>query len=194
MSLLLIAMAWSAPAGWERFDTQGGCAFYRSPNGASGYPTLQAECVWDDVTVEELDGHLAKLGDHDLVHESVATSDVTQDLGGGSYLVHQTHVASGISDRVADLTYTRSVSGDTITYAWEMAATQPTPGAKQVVPAKDTGFWKLTPSPGGGAVVVYNLAYEPGGSVPAFVVKAFQTSGFVQLATELHVFALANQG
>jgi hypothetical protein len=66
-----------------------------------------------------------------------------------------------------------------------MTGTQPTPPDGNVSPAQDSGKWELSPE-GTGATVIYELHYEPGGSVPGFVVRAFQTSGFVLLTQELH--------
>ena len=66
-----------------------------------------------------------------------------------------------------------------------MTAAQPTPKDGNVVPGKDNGKWELSPE-GSGAKVIYELHYEPSGSVPGFVVRAFQTSGFVLLTQELH--------
>lgn len=186
MSLLLaaITMAFAAPAGWEKFDSQSGCDYYRSPKTESGYPTLRAECVWDDVTPATLDTILTDLGGHNKVHSSIAEATVVSTDSKGS-VVYQRHVASGISDREANLLYTRAVVGDTITHAWKMTAAQPTPKDGNVVPGKDNGKWELSPS-GSGAKVIYELHYEPSGSVPGFVVRAFQTSGFVLLTQELH--------
>jgi hypothetical protein len=186
MSLLLatVTMAFAAPAGWEKFDSQSGCDYYRSPKNESGYPTLRAECVWSDVSVATLDAVLKDLGGHDKVHSSIAEATVVSTDSTGS-VVYQRHVASGISDREANLLYARAVSGETVTHSWSMTGAQPTAKDGNVVPAKDTGKWELSPE-GTGTKVIYELHYEPSGSVPGFVVRAFQTSGFVLLTQELH--------
>ena len=189
MLALLLPALLAAPAGWESFDSGGGCTYFKSPKHASGYPTLRAECTWSDVTPAQLDALLSDLEGHDEIHSSIAEAKVVGTTTSGTK-VYQRHVASGISDREANMEYTRAVSGDTITHAWSMTADQPTPAAGNEAPAHNSGKWELSPD-GAGAKVVYELRYEPGGSVPGFVVRAFQTSDFVLIVQELHKAGLA---
>lgn len=188
---LLSQPAFAVPKGFTEIKTTGGCSYYLGPEKASGYAVLRAECQWADVTVDELDKLLSKHADHDLYFSAVATSDVLGSEAGGTK-VFQVHQASGISDREATLLYNRTVSGASITHAWQLTPTQPAPKDDRVTCVVDTGLWTLTPTPSGGATVIYELWYEPGGSVPGFVVRWFQTSGVVTLVDELHKYALAH--
>ena len=58
-----------------------------------------------------------------------------------------------------------------------------------VLPDQDDGGWTVIPDPRGGVRVEYDLLYDPGGSVPGFVVRWFQGSGFVQLVGEMRTAA-----
>lgn len=192
MLLLLSALTvQAAPAGYAQFDTEHGCTFYKGPAGANGYSPIRAECTWPDVDPTKMDQLLSVFEDHDLYFSSVAKATVTGQADGGT-LVHQTHVASGISDREADLVYKRSVSGETITHSWTMTASQSAAASGNVVAAQDDGFWTITPDGNGGAIVVYELTYDPSGSVPGFVVRAFQTGGLVTLVGEMRSYVLAH--
>ncbi|MCB9762693.1 MAG: hypothetical protein H6739_23030 [Alphaproteobacteria bacterium] len=190
---LLAALALPAlatPKGFEHLKDADGCAFFIGPKKASGYEVMRAECTWPDVTVEALDRHLSAHDTHDLIFETIAASDIIGQEG-EAVRVFQVHQAAGISDREATLLYTRQVAADgTITHAWQMTAQQPPPQDGRVTAVVDTGKWELRPAPSGGATVVHELLYEPGGSVPAFVVRWFQSGGFPDIAASLRTYTL----
>lgn len=190
-ALLMSPLALAVPKGYTEIKTTGGCTYFLGPEKPSGYAAVRAECHWDDVTAAELDALLSKHADHDHYFSAVSASEV---LGteGDQVKVFQVHTAPGISDREASLLYKRSVSGESITHSWQLGPTQVPPKEGRVTCAMDTGLWTLTPAPSGGAEVVYELAYEPGGSVPTFVVRWCQSVGVVSIVEDFHNYALAH--
>ena len=73
-------------------------------------------------------------------------------------------------------------------YNWKMADDQTPVTDLGVVPLRDDGKWEVTPGAAGGSHVVYELNYDPGGSVPGFIVRAFQGGGFRTLVLELRAW------
>ena len=59
------------------------------------------------------------------------------------------------------------------------------------MPDKSNGYWLLQEKDGG-VKLGYSLQYEPGGSVPGFVITAFQSSGVLDFVTALATYARAN--
>lgn len=172
-----------AHAGWTATGTADGCTFYTgTPEGA--VTPLRAECEWA-IPADTLHRLLADFGAHDDYFTTVATSDVKGQVSGG-LLVHQLHVASGISDREVNLLFkTEDIAGGK-RYSWTKASDQS--GLSGVVPGMDDGKWEVTAT-ATGSRVVHELRYDPGGSVPSFVVRWFQGSGFRQLVAELKKYA-----
>jgi hypothetical protein len=102
---------------------------------------------------------------------------------GGGAIFQQVHVATGMSDRGATVHYTTEAIAGGTRYAWRLAASQK---ATDLVPCKlDTGLWEVTANANGTAHVVYELRYDPGGSVPGFLVRWFQGPGTKTLVGEL---------
>jgi hypothetical protein len=97
------------------------------------------------------------------------------------------HVATGMSDREATMLYRNDTLANGTRYNWTLAT--PQPPITRVPVAKNTGFWEVTTGANGGSHVVYELAYDPGGSVPGFLVRWFQGSGTKTLVGELRAWA-----
>lgn len=184
MNLLLLTTL--AHAAWTSTGTEGGCTFYAGPTEGTVTP-LRAECRWD-VPADELHRLLADFGAHDDYFASVAESTVVSPIAGGT-LVRQRHVASGISDRTCNLLFTTTDIAGGKRYAWSLTSDQS--GLAGVIPAKDDGKWEVV-ADGSGSKVVYELRYDPGGSVPSFIVRWFQGSGFRTLVLELEGWAKAH--
>jgi hypothetical protein len=74
-------------------------------------------------------------------------------------------------------------------YRWTIAPEQPPVTGGRVAVAADEGYWQVTAAPGGGALVVNQLFYDPGGSLPAFLVRATQVSSMVAFVGQLRAYA-----
>ncbi|MEQ1565765.1 MAG: hypothetical protein ABMA64_09025 [Myxococcota bacterium] len=183
--LVWAAAAVAAPSGYTLSKSTDTCKIYSGPALSNGVVPMMAECTWSDVTLDKIDRIFSKFEDHDLFFSAIAASDVVRSEGGAA-IVHQVHQASGISDRECTLKMTRSEVGGGLKFGWTLDAAQPAIDEKRVQVAFDDGYWHFVPRSEGGVTVTYALSYGPGGSVPSFMVRWFQGSGFEAATTELH--------
>ncbi len=172
------------PAGFKQIDQENGCTFYKGPKDGDGNETLFADCYWQEVSVEKMDALLNRWDRHDTYFSTVAVSDIAGKVGDKT-LVRQVHEAAGISDREVMLLMWRSEAKGGQRYQWIPAPDQTGRQGAGVLPDNDTGGWTVIPDARGGVRVEYNLLYDPGGSVPGFVVRWFQGSGFIQIVGEM---------
>jgi hypothetical protein len=185
MTLLTAALAAkpAPPAGYEEIKSDHDCVIYAGPKDAQGVAPVFAVCTWPDVDPGRIDTLLTDTGAHDTYFSAVGACDC-QPADGGS-LCHQRNVASGIADREIDLFMARSASGETIRHTWTPAPTQTGAADGNVQAVKSEGAWTITPNPSGGSWVTYELYYNPGGSVPSWVIRWFQGSGIAELLGEM---------
>ena len=190
MSSVFLAMllaASPAQAGWTETAQKGGCVFSKGSAEGDVLP-LRAECRWS-VPPEQIIAVLSDWERHDDVFSSVASSRIIGKEGAGQRVL-QTHVASGISDRFIVLaTGVSDVEGGK-RFTFRSAADQSEAAAAAeagggVVPASDVGSWEVRSDGQGGSIVVHELRYSAGGSVPGFMVRAFQGGGFQTMLAEL---------
>jgi hypothetical protein len=187
-----IAGALAAPAGFtvskttEADAATGKCTIYAGPS-RDGITPLRAECHWPEASIDRIDARFGDQGVHDEVFSAIAESVVERTEGGVAF-VRQVHTARGITDRECRLQMTRSLAGGTLTYGWSLDPAFATPAEGRVLVAHDTGAWTFSAAPEGGVNVTYDLAYGPGGSVPGFMVRAFQGSGFEAAISELRAW------
>ena len=124
---------------------------------------------------------------HYTYYTTVAKSDILGKQGDKTR-VRQVHEAAGISDRDVVLLMWKTAAKGGQRYQWTIDSDQ-TGRGDGVKPAQDDGGWTVIPDPRGGVRVEYDLLYAPGGSVPGFVVRWFQGSGFVDLVGEMRAAA-----
>lgn len=183
---MLLVLVPFALAGWTANGTENDCNFFL---GAveSGVQPVRAECDWP-IQPSKLQATVAKLGKHADYFATVAESTELGAGPGGTELVRQVHTAAGLSDRETIVAFsTTSITGG-YRYSWTIAADQTQATGKRVAVVKDTGKWEITDNGKGGSKVVYELAYDPGGSVPGFLVRWFQGSGVKALVGELRTW------
>jgi hypothetical protein len=179
--LLTLLAALPALAGWTPNGAENGCTFYLGSEEAGVQP-VRAVCDWPHAP-ERVHKVVANTALHDEVFSTIDASEPLGPAPGGGSLFRQVHVATGMSDRGATVLYTQTAVAGGTRYAWKLATTQI---STSLVPCKlDTGFWEITQGPNGGTHVVYELRYDPGGSVPGFLVRWFQGPGTKTLVGEL---------
>lgn len=183
---MLLLLVTSALAGWTKNAEENGCTFYIGELRGK-YAPVRAECEWP-IPAEKLQQLVAKNGDHDLYFSSVAESTVVGPAPGGGDLVYQRHQASGISDREIMVVMKAEPIDGGMRYSWTRAADQSRVTGEHVPCLVDDGKWEVSPS-ATGSKVVYELYYDPGGSVPTFLVRWFQGSGTRTLVGELRKWA-----
>lgn len=185
---VLAAIALAAPAGFEvTKEGVSGCTLMLGQPDAGVVP-MRAECRWPDVTAEEFDALFSKWEDHEAYFSTISESDVLSRPA-GKVEFRQVHTTRGISDREVVLLGERTaLDGGGFRYAWTLSPHQLTVSGGRVAPERDDGFWEVRPNPEGGVDVVHQLTYDPGGRVPGFVVRWFQTSGLATVVTDLHEY------
>lgn len=187
MLTLLIGAALAAPQGYTvTKTTDDGCELSLGEPEADGVVPMRAECTWTDVDLATFERKLGDWAGHDEIFEVVVDSTV-QQTDGDRALVYQKHRSKGISDREILLWMKHDTIDDWERYAWTRATGEALEVADgNVAAARSDGYWQAKAAPGGGIVVVHWLAYDPGGSVPGFLVRWFQTSGLETNVAEMH--------
>jgi hypothetical protein len=186
---MLILLSSIALAGWTKTAEENGCTFFLGEQQGT-YAPVRAECDWP-IPVEKMQRIVANTEAHADYFSSVVTSRILAPAPGGGNIVYQVHQASGISNREIVLQFsTTPIPGGT-RYSWTKAGDQSKLTGEGVPCQVDTGKWEITSS-SIGSHVVYELLYDPGGSVPSFLVRWFQGSGTRALVGELRTWAEAH--
>lgn len=182
---LLLALALPAQAAWSDIGTKHDCTFEKQDEG--DVVALRATCTWT-VPADKVMAVLGDWASHDKVFSSVAVSDVMGTLVAGKGKVHQVHQASGISNReiVMDVAEENIPGGKRWTHT--KSADQSALSGDNVEVGRDDGKWEVEATPTG-CVVRYELRYDPAGSVPGFMVKWFQGSGFKDMLAQVRTAA-----
>ncbi len=184
-TILATAALAAVPAGARQTASENDCTFYALPANSNGVEAIHVECEWPEVTVVTLDNLLHKWANHQNYFSAVGRAQVLETKGDVSR-VHQRHVAAGISDREITLDMWRETVDKGYRYAWKGSANQHTKWEEGNVSCPvDEGAWTVVALPRGGVKVNYDLLYDPGGWVPGFVVRSFQTGGIVTMLAEL---------
>jgi len=188
MIITLLGLAIAAPPGFKVSKTTTHCELSLGAPLGNGVVPMRAECHWADIAPEKVHALMAAWADHDLYFSAVSASDVLR-TDGSRVWVHQVHVAKGISDREAILVMEKKPIPGGFRYGWTLDNAGLTVATDRVAAAWDDGFWEVSAHPQGGTLAVHQLAYDPGGSVPSFLVRWFQTSGLTAVVEELEAWA-----
>jgi hypothetical protein len=187
MIIALAAATLAAPPGYRVTEADvDGCELSLGPADGAGNVPMHASCWWPDVTVDKFKSKLQNWELHDDIWTAVASSDVVRTEGEKS-LVHQVHQNKGIANREVLLWMWHEAVDGADRYAWTLATGEPlTPADGDVATVKDDGYWQVKADSRGGSAIEHEMVYDPGGSVPGFVVHWFQTSGLKANLAELH--------
>jgi hypothetical protein len=171
--LLLAASPVFAGEAWATFATRDGVTYqrrsvagsrfheYRATLAIAAPPQKTAEAIWTAIT----DSAPA------TVKKRVVITRTSDEL----VLYEQIHTPV-VSDRDVTLRFRRVASGDSFAISFETAnELGPSPTAGFVRLPVVRGKWTLTPA-ATATHVVYECYSEPGGSVPAFLVRGAQQS------------------
>lgn len=174
--------------GWEVLKETDHCSFARGPAEDDGNLPLAVSCAWPHVDVETLEKVLVDYAAHDDVWESVATATDAGETDEGLPRVHHVHALPGVADREIELTWTRTEDDGAIKHAWEKSTVQPTIDPDRVIPDRDDGYYLVRPE-GEGVVIEALFVYDPGGSIPDWLVRATQVTSAVMMLEELESYA-----
>jgi len=181
--LLIVSLAWGGEF-WSETSQKDNCTVFVGERAGRDYAPVRAECHWADVQPDKLRSLLTEFANHDRYFASVSSAE---HLGGDRY--RQVHAVSGMSDREVILNMTIADIEGGKRFAWTKASDQSGLSGDQVETIANTGMWEVTASPSGGTNAVYEVYYDPGGRVPAFMVRWFQGSGTYEVLNDLRSYA-----
>ncbi len=186
--LFVASLASAAPAGYRvTKPSANGCELSLGPAEKDGVVPMRAECVWPEITIEKFNKAMANLDNHDLYWETVVDSTVKR-VDGDRSLVFQKHRSKGINDREILLWMSHKVVDGYDRYSWTKATGEALTVTKgNVETARSDGYWQAK-AENGGIRVIHTLSYDPGGSVPGFLVRWFQTSGLEANTSDLRAY------
>ena len=186
MTLLLASILLAGPPAtqWNYSDKSDACTFYQGAQEGDVIP-IRAECNWA-IPAAVLMDLLDDPTDHDELFSTLGEATRVSSKPGGPELIRQVHTPPLIASReVVCAVGTEEVPGGK-RFTWAKVQDAITHYRGDLVPiAADRGFWEITSDGKGGAQVVYELHYHPGGGVPTFAMKWFQTSGISDVLDEL---------
>lgn len=163
------------------FGRSDGCTLEQVP-GEAGAARVLADCDWD-VSATHLDALIRDWDAHERYFDNLAESTVLSDEGTRAR-VRQVHTASGISEREVVVDWYVEAVPNGHRYRWEKSVDQTGASGSRVEVERTTGFWEVTSRPAG-VRLRYSVEYLPGGNVPAFLIRMFQSSGMRGVLADL---------
>ena len=186
ISILLPAHALSQ---WSEDSRESGCVLYRAPKRVQVVP-MRAVCIWS-TSPAALRSVISRPQHYDSCFsrversELISTSSRKNTTAGRLIRVYQIHNASPASDRAAYIDYRE----DRLRRGWRLyfrkSPPEQVPSIDDFVEVRQNqGYWHVEPHPRG-AKVIFEGAYDPGGSVPSFLVNWFLSNGVQKMMDEL---------
>lgn len=185
LPVLLALAAAAPPEGYVEEKQAEGCVLYKGPAERDGVQPMRAECHWPKVRPEALAEALSDYEAYDELIFAITDSRVIQRDEDGSALVHQVQVTKGIAPREVVLRMRTEVRDDATRVSWKSETVKMELVTGHVVAPRNDGAWEVGPHPEGGSRVVHEIAYDPGGNVPGWVVRWFQVGGMLQVMKEV---------
>ena len=189
LPVLAFALSLPAQAAWSDLGSKHDCVFSKQEEGE--VTALRALCTWN-LPVDKVSAVVANWAVHDDVFGTVASSELVGALSGGKGRVHQVHEVSGMTDREIFMDVSMSPIDGGTRYTHAKAANQAGLDPERVEVGRDDGLWEVKATADGGCTVLYELRYDPAGSVPGFLIKWFQGSGFKDMMGELRDYVQAH--
>ena len=184
LSLLFFIPSWGW-AQWEEDDRESGCIRYKGPKKQNLLP-MKAVCTWS-LSPKAVKRVLKR---PDLFQHCFSRVKVSQEVptihSALLMRVYQVHDASPVSDRAVYLDY----RVEELSTEWKLHFNlapldeiRPT-GTDLVAVKANRGTWTVTPH-SKGVKVELESRYDPGGSVPRFMINWFISSGVQKMMDEL---------
>jgi hypothetical protein len=189
ISLALAEEPAEAPAEptWEIVKETEACSFARGPSAE-----LVASCLWPEVSPARLDALLSDFGGAQDIWQSVASSTITGEPTEAGTPVFHVHSIPGLSDREVLLLWSRVEEDGALRYAWTRPQDQPRVTEGRVNVVRDEGYY-LVRSEGEGTALEALFVYEPGGSIPDWILRATQAASADVMLQELRQAATTDK-
>lgn len=189
MWTLLYTAALAAPPDYTPVKTLHGCELARGPAEADGVSPMLAECHWPDVAPDDLVRLIRDYEGYDELIFAIERSEVWR-VEEDSTLILQRQTARGIAPREVLIRMSTHVDGSTTRVAWTTGEDSSFIVSDDAVRSpRNEGSWTVTPHPAGGTRVEHRVAYDPGGMVPAWVVRWASVGGLLQVMGEVRASA-----
>lgn len=190
MISLLAALALAQPpADFVEMRREADCVLYKGPAEADGTEPMVAECHWKEVDPARLIARLQDFASYGTLIPGVVSSVVVRREEPRA-LVHQVQATKGIAPREVLIWMVSEPLDGGARVAWTTAAAEALAVPEDHVRAeRNDGAWEVTAHPDGGAAVVHRIAYDPGGSVPGWLVRWFQVGGMMGVMTHVREVA-----
>jgi len=163
------------------FGRSDDCTLEQSP-AEGGATRVLAQCDWD-TPITRLDAMIRNWEGHDLYFSNLAESKIV-DQNAERVRVRQVQTASGISDREVVVDWRVETVPGGYRYSWDKAPDQSAASGSRVEVERTKGFWEIT-SRGEKSHLRYSVEYLPGGNVPTFLLRMFQSSGIRGVLADL---------
>jgi len=183
---LLLAQAAPGAEQWVAAGEAHGCVIESRVSTETEKSAMRGTCVWPEVAPEKLVAVLGRFDRYAEFISPITEARVERTDESGRALVYQRHHFFGIADREM-LLWMSTVPRDGGTcYEWTTASDQPLTlddGTVRVV--RNEGLWSVSALPGGGSRVIHEISLDPGGSIPAWVVRLARGRGFARILGEV---------
>lgn len=155
-----------------------GCRIVTQATQADGVTPMVATCRWPEVDPARLAAKVSDFAGYDLLLPHAIVADRVVRVEGDRSLVWQHQTAPVIADREVLLWMRRAAEGACTVVSWTAATEVAWDVADGRIRApRNDGSWRVCPAAEGGVEAVHTIAYDPGGQVPGFVVRAAQGGG-----------------
>ena len=153
---------------------------------------IRVDCRWP-IPSARLHAMLSNVEDQEKLFSGLAESTVVQEAvqeGSPCRAVRQVHTGPGIADREVIVEWCVEEVANGYRYYWHKARDQSAATGTRVEVAHDSGFWEVT-ADGAASRVIYEIRYLPGGDVPPFLVRMFQSKAIKTSVDEFRMAAEA---
>ena len=169
-----------------------GCQTYMGPRDVDGVTPIRISCQWQGIDPSSIEAMFDQFGRYHTFVWALSDSRIERTTPGRT-LVWQRHEVTGTAPRET-LVWLTAASNDAGSrcYTWTTAADEELVLSKGALRApRNDGRWNIIPTDDG-VEVFLELAYDPGGMVPDWLVRWCQTLGADRMMGEIR--ALASPG
>jgi hypothetical protein len=182
---LLTSIGLAAPSEYNFVEENENCLYYTGPVQKSGALPIWAECHWKEISLERLDSFLKDIEGQTKSYSSVSDTKILE-RSKNKIIFWQVHTDPRMSPREGRIICVREMTDKNITHRWWLSENQQSPTDDNLLIEEHSGSWTLEEHPDGGVKLRYESLYLPGGNIPAWIVRQFQTSAVIQMLEETY--------
>ncbi len=187
---LIPLSAQAAPGDYQLMRTTEDCRTYMGPRDQDGVTPVRIECRWDGIDPVAIEAMFDRFDSYHVFVWALSDSRIER-LEPDRALIWQRHEVPGTAPRETLVWLTVEDNGaGSRCYTWTTATEEhlTLSSAYAVRAPRNDGVWNIFPDEDG-VYVVLELAYDPGGMVPDWLVKWCQTLGADRMMAEIRAIA-----